>query len=324
MKFSIVIPVAPYRNAEILESLKQLDFSKKEFEIIVEKGINPSENRNRGTKKAKGEIIVFLDDDGTVNRELLKNAEKFFMNNSNIDIVGGPQLTPINEKGFAKISGYALSSKFGGWDVSNRYSIKKLNLNADETYLTSALMFCKKKIFNKVRFDHNLFPGEDSKFIMDAKKAGFKIAYSPNLTLYHRRRPSILGLIKQVFNYGKSGPTRQSLYETIKKPFFLIPSLFVIYLSFLSVFVFFYSLIKMSITGAFIGTSGGVEIFNFILFFPLILYITLNLLFSLYESLKNRDFIAILFLPFIFPLIHLSYGVGWIYGFITKTFLEIK
>jgi len=55
MKFSLVIPLAPGRNAEILDSIKQLDYSKKEFEIIVEEGTNPSDNRNKGAKKSKGE-----------------------------------------------------------------------------------------------------------------------------------------------------------------------------------------------------------------------------------------------------------------------------
>src|SRR4030042_6934149 len=113
MKFSLVIPVAPYRNAEILDSIKKLDYSAKEYEIIVEKGTNPSENRNRGAEKSKGRIIVFLDDDAVIDKNLLKEAEKFFDKYKEIDIVGGAQLTPLDQKGFAKISGYALSSKFG-------------------------------------------------------------------------------------------------------------------------------------------------------------------------------------------------------------------
>src|SRR4030043_214502 len=144
-----------------------MDFSKKNYGIIIERGPNASDNRNRGFKKSRGQIIVFLDDDGIVDKDLLKNAEKFFKEHPEIDIVGGPQLTPKDEKGFALVSGYTLSSKFGGWNTSSRYEKKKLNLNADDTFLTTAVMFCKKNVFEKVRFDENLFPGEDSKFVKE-------------------------------------------------------------------------------------------------------------------------------------------------------------
>ena len=77
-KFSIVIALAPYRSAEVLKSLKNVKYDKKKYEIIIKKGLNPSENRNYGIKKAKGEIIYFLDDDAIVDKNILKNAEEFF------------------------------------------------------------------------------------------------------------------------------------------------------------------------------------------------------------------------------------------------------
>lgn len=303
MKFSLIIPVAPYRNAEILGSIDKLDFSKKKFEVIIEKGTNPSENRNKGAEKSKGEILVFLDDDAVVHIDLLKNANSFFKEHPEIDIVGGPQLTPLDETGFAKISGYALSSKFGGWNASNRYGKKKLNLNADDTYLTSAILFCRKEVMKKVKFDPALFPGEDSKFVTEAKNIGFKIAYNPDLIIYHRRRPTLKALIKQIFNYGRVGPLREKFSETIKRPFFVIPSLFLIYVLFLPTI--------LSINNSF---------WKFIFLSPLFLYSILDLFFSFYESLKNRDWKGIFILPFIFPLIHLSYGAGWIYSWGKKIF----
>lgn len=316
MRFSLVIALAPYRDAEILKSIGEMDFSKKEYEVIIEKGFNASDNRNRGAEKAKGEIIGFLDDDGIVPENLLKNVERFFREHSEIDIVGGPQLTPLDEKGFAKISGYALSSKFGGWNTSNRYGKKKLNLNADGTHLTSAIMFCKKKVLKEIKFDTNLWPGEDPKFIEDARRKNFKVAYSPDLIIYHRRRPTLKALIKQIFNYGRVGPLKEKFSETLKKPFFLVPSLFFMYLIFL-VGILESPLIKIRITGNAINQDGIFSI-PFFFFLPLILYAFANLFFSVYESLKNKNIAGIFLLPFIFPIIHLSYGIGRIYGYAQK------
>lgn len=300
MKFSLVIPVAPERDAEIIDSIKKLDYPKSEFHVLVVRGRNPSENRNKGASKARGEIIAFLDDDAVLDKDYLKNAEEFFEKHKEINIVGGPQLTPEDDRGFAKISGYALSSKFGAWKISHRYSIKKENLDVDETALSSANLLCRKEVMEKIKFDSKLFPGEDPKFIEDAKKQGFKVAYSPNIILYHRRRPTIKGLIKQIFNYGKVRPAKESFINTIKMPFFLIPSIFLIYLvGLLIAIIIWYNI-------------------NFLWFIPLIAYFSLDLLFSAYDSINKKDCKAILVLPFIYPIIHLSYGSGMIWGYLRK------
>lgn len=302
MKFSLVIPVAPYRNAEILSSIAKLDFPKKEYEVIVENGTNPSANRNNGFEKSKGKIIVLLDDDAVLEEDYLRKVEEFFETHPEVDVVGGPQLTPKNEKGFAKISGYALSSKFGAWKLSNRYSSQKEVLDVDETALTSANLICKREVMEKVKFDLNLFPGEDPKFISDAKKEGFRVAYSPKIILYHRRRGTVKELIKQISNYGKTRTKKEKFSDTMKNPFFIFPSMFVIYLVI--------NLIAILI-----------PVFNkFAILFsiPLLIYLLLGLIFTLYDSARNKDVKAIFILPFIYPLIHISYGWGMIMGYLEK------
>ena len=311
MKFSLVIPVAPERNAEILESIKELDYPKKEFHVVVVKGKNPSENRNKGAKKSTGEIIGFLDDDANLDKNFLKNVENFFNEYPLVDVVGGPQLTPSDDTGFAKISGYALCSRFGAAEACNRYRKGDLNLNADEDSITSANLFVRKQVMDKISFDTNLFPGEDPKFIEDVKEAGFRVAYSPDFVVYHRRRPTVKGLIKQIFNYGKVRPKKESFFRTLKRPFFLIPSLFVIYLAVLIIS----SLFNPVITGGVIGVDR--PILNF-LFIPLGLYLILAIIFSFIDSVNNKDFKSLLVLPFIYPVIHLSYGIGMIWGYMRK------
>src|SRR3989338_1007455 len=188
-KFSLVIALAPERKIEVLDSLKEMDYDPKKYEVIVEVGKNPSENRNRGIQKAKGEIIAFIDDDARVNKDLLKNAEEFFNQHPEIDVVGGPQLTPKDDSFFAKATGCALSSFFGTYTMSNRYRLGELSLNADETSLTSANFFVRRKVFKKIGgFNPLLFPGEDPELITRMKQNGIKVAYSPSIIIYHRRR----------------------------------------------------------------------------------------------------------------------------------------
>jgi len=312
MRFSIVIAVAPERGAEIIESIKKLDYPKNQFHVVVVEGKNPSENRNKGFDRAKGEYIIFLDDDAKINADYLKNVERFFEKHPYVDIVGGPQLTPEDDRGFAKISGYGLSSYFGAWKISQRYSCNEEDCDVDETFLTSANLISRGKVMDKVKFEPKLFPGEDPKFISDARKLGFKAAYSPEIIIYHRRRASVKGLAKQIFNYGKVRPLKESFFETLKMPFFLVPSLFLIYLVLLIGSV----LINPQITGNVIGIK--INEISFWWFAPLIFYLVLVLLFTIYDSAKNKNFRAIFLLPFIYPLIHLSYGAGMIYGYLKK------
>src|SRR3989344_3451056 len=296
MKFSIIMPLAPERDCEVKASLENLDFDKKEYEVIIKVGKNPSLNRNNGAKESKGEILCFLDDDAFIENDILKKAENFFKK-YNVDILGGPQLTPKDDKYFAKTSGYAISDFFCTSFMSNRYKKGKLNLNADENSLTSAICFVKKEVFDKLNgFNLNLFPGEDPEFFYRAKKQGFKIAYSPEIFIYHRRRPTLKLLWKQFSNYGYTRVKKERKIGNKINILYLLPSVFLIYLILL---------IPLSL----------IRIF-FIL--PLIIYILIILISGIKQIIIYKDLKSIFLLPFIYPLIHVSYGYGLIKGLIKE------
>lgn len=294
MKYSIIIALAPERNCEVKTSVENLDFNKKEYEIIIESGNNPSLNRNNGAKKAKGKILFFLDDDAKIEKDLLNKAEIFF-NKYNPDILGGPQLTPSDDKYFAKTSGYAMADFFCTSYMSNRYKKGKLNLNANENDLTSAICFVKKDVFNKLKgFNLNLFPGEDPEFFFRAKKSGFKIAYSPEIYIYHRRRPTLKSLIKQFYNYGLTRVKKEKQAGLKPKLLYLLPSLFLIYLI----------------------TLPGFLLLSYLFIIPIIIYLLIVIISSIKQVIIYKDFKSIFLLPFIYPIIHLSYGYGLIKGLI--------
>lgn len=307
MKFSLVIPVAPNRRAEILRSIERLDYPKIDYEVIVVRGRNPSENRNKGAEMAKGDIIAFLDDDAILPKDYLIKAESFFNEYSEIDIVGGPQLTPHDDGYFAKISGSALASKFGAWDKSSRYQRNNLNLNAHENDITSANLICRKKITSFLKFHTKIFPGEDPKFIIDAKNNGYKVAYSPTIVVYHRRRHNPKELVIQIFSYGKVRTKIDSFINTLKNPILFIPSFFSVYIILLLLLPVYYNLLNSIFVS---------EIIFPVLFSPLILYLILAISFAVYEGLKNKSLGIIILLPFVFLTIHLSYGFGFIYGYL--------
>ena len=295
-KFSIVIALAPERKIEILESLKLTDYDSKKYEIIVELGKNPSENRNRGIQKSKGEIIAFIDDDAVVDKNIFKNAEDFFNKYKEIDVVGGPQLTPEDDSFFAKATGEALSSFFGSYKMNARYKAGNLNLDANEDSLTSANLFVRKKVFDKIKgFDPLLFPGEDPELITRMKQNGIKVAYSPSIIVYHRRRNNYSSFFKQIFKYGQVRVIKEKINKRPLSPIFLLPSLFTIY------FIFLIPLYLIH------------EIF----LIPFIIYTTIALLFS-FSSAAKMNPLYVIMLPLIFLSLHIAYGLGMLHSIITK------
>lgn len=288
-ELSIIVPIGKKRNFYALDSLKR---QKINCEIIIELGENPSRNRNNGIRKARAPLVAFINAHSIPPDDWATKAVHFFKKYPKIDIFGGPQLTAPTEAHFGKISGYALSSIFGVADVGARYKRKSVNFNANEKDLTSANLICKKKVVEAINFDESLWPGEDPKFIADAKRAGFKAAYSPELFIYHKRRDNMRDFAQQIFRYGMARPQKESFFETLRKPFFLAPFLFVIYLAIFTILTFV----------------------NYFFLFPILLYVVLLIVFSIHECIKNNDLKAIFYLPIIFFSIHVFYGLGFIYG----------
>ena len=296
IKFSLVIPVAPWRNPEILKSLSTLKYDKNKYEIIVEKGKNASENRNKGIQRSLGETIVFLDDDAIIKEDYLEKLEKFLTQHPNIDVVGGPQLSPKPKNMFERFSGMVLASNFGAFRVNKRYKETKLETNANEIYLTSANLCVKKIIFNRIGgFNKNLWPGEDPEFIVRAKKAGMRIAYNPELIVYHKRRGDFAGYCKQIFKYGFTRP-RLNRISGETKFFFLIPMIFSIYFLLLPL----------------------LSLINIIFIIPLIAYLLLSVIFSVYDSARNGSVTSFFVLPFLYLFTHLSYGIGMLVGYFAR------
>ena len=64
--------------------------------------------------------------------------------------------------------------------------------------------------------------------------------------------------------------------------------------------------------------------FYFLIWSPLILYLILNLSFSLADAIINRHFTAFFVLPFVYLTIHLSYGLGFLLYSIRNIFKSNK
>lgn len=148
----------------------------------------------------------------------------------------------------------------------------------------------------RIQFDELLYPGEDPKFIADVKAAGFRTAYSPEIIAYNRRRASLFPFMKQIFNYGKARPQKETLVETAQRPFFFAPTMFLVYVVALPLLTSIHSFLAI----------------------PFFVYLSIASLFAVYESAKNGELPAAPLLLVLFTVMHLSYGAGFIFGLATS------
>ena len=131
--FSIIIPVKAI-NKYVYENIKHIKLmSQKNWEVLIvtnedepnpwneEKNIflfssgrvAPGIKRDLAAKNAKGNILVFLDDDSYPIRDYLNVAQNEFKDEKTIAI-GGPGITPESDGLIQKISGATFFSRFSG------------------------------------------------------------------------------------------------------------------------------------------------------------------------------------------------------------------
>ncbi|MFA6185075.1 MAG: glycosyltransferase [Candidatus Shapirobacteria bacterium] len=299
--FSIIIPVRqinPYLKETLLKLKKQ---SVKNFEVLVitdeiSGSANPSEKRNLGTKTAKGDYLVFFDDDSFPSKNYFKNAFKLITKNPTFAAFCGPCITPPKDNLYQKASGLVWSSWFGSGGAGvYRNSVQKTRFVDD---YPSVNLIVKKSDFNLAGgFDSSYWPGEDTVLCLKlVKKLNKKIYYHPSLIVYHHRRSVIIPHLQQITRYAiQRGFFVKKFPETSRKIGYFIPSIFTLYIILITIFPL-----------------------NFLFKLPLYLYLSI-LFFTFLKFIFQKNNPKVSFLAVIsIPLTHLYYGILFLHGLFKK------
>ena len=321
-KFSIIIPV-PKLNDYILKdtipALKKQTY--KNFELIIilnrlpaKKSLSspflklfpshphntPSEKRNLGVKKSKGEILVFLDDDAYPDKNWLKNALSLFKN-KNISAVCGPGLTPPNDPLLAKVSGHFWSSYLGSGGAGTYRNLPQKTRPVDD-YPSFNFFVRKKDFLTAGNFDSRYWPGEDTKLCHDlVYKLKKKIVYHPQVTVYHHRRAIFKPHLKQLSRYAAMRARFTRIFpKTSKRPGYYLPAIATLIFFLTPLLIFFLEILSLCVI--------SIPLL-FIYLTLLVLYALGLFLTSLHVLLISRNpFLALLLIPTI-PISHLTYGL---------------
>ncbi len=230
-----------------------------------------------------GDIIVRLDAHTEYDILYLEKIIETF-EKTNADIVGG-HMRPIGVSIFQKAVSIATSNKFG---IGNSH-FHDVNY---EGYVDSVYLGAwKKEIFYDVGlFDENFIRNQDDEFHYRAKKFGKRIYLDSKIKSYYFPRTSAKKLFSQYFQYGLFKPLVLYKIKAETKFRHLIPPLFLCYITIIPLFLFFD---------------------NIAIIIPLFIYFSL----CIYISFGKREHLSIkVNETFIYPIIHISYGLGFLIG----------
>ncbi len=321
-KYTFVIPVKNI-NDHIRDIVPKINaFGRDDFEILIYPDENsdeiwpktrqietgpagPAVKRNSAVKDARGEILIFLDDDSYPEKNYLEILEIDF-SDPKIIAVGGPAMTPEDSPFWQKVSGATFLSSLSGGFPERYRPLGKKKLVDDWPTVNLAV---RKKIFEEVGgFRLDYWPGEDTIFCLDLlNKKGAKILYDPELIVYHHRRDGVLKHIKQISSYGlHRGYFAKRFPETSLRWRYFMPSAFVLFI----------------ILGAVAGLYYPPLAYLYVFGWGVYLVALGNAFFDIMKHEKR--FLVALAAPYYIFLTHIFYGLRFLQGLVFTRKLKSK
>ena len=324
VSFIVVAYNAGSKLENLLEDLKKQDYNHNDIEIILVdsnssdntkdimmkfKEINKTFSKvlvldnpkkilpcgwNIALEASTGDLILRVDAHSSLPNDFIsKNVNRIDMGEK---IVGGHRISIIDENNaWQKTLLIAEKSIFGSGIATYRRKER------EEYVSTLAHAAYSREVFKKVGgYDERLARTEDNEIHYRMKKAGYKFLLDPTIKSYHHARNSLSKMMKQKYLNGYWIGLTMGISPKCFSIYHFVPLVFVLALIFSIIFAFVFSGIPV------ILLLGAYFTFNI-----------LNTIFSIISEKKHLDY---LLLPFIFFLLHLSYGWGTLYGLIKLPF----
>ncbi len=211
LTFSVVIPAWPDEQRPYgLDYIDKVDWPIDHIEVIIAHGLDPNEQRTEAALVAKGDILVFFDNDSCPEPDYFKLLEKHY-SDPNIGGVCGPNpgiktkaLVPDLVEAIFR-SPFAVFSKYARYKSTG--SLRECS--------DSDVIFCNFTIRRKLYMDlgginPQIWPNEENEFL-DRCRSEYpeqKILYDPVLIAREPRPDSLISFANKMHNYGQGRARR--------------------------------------------------------------------------------------------------------------------
>lgn len=191
---------------------------------------HPGEARNPLIERARGQLLLFLDDDVTAPSNLLHNLATVAAEHPEVAVFGGPNETPLRSSRFQVIQGAVLSSVVGAGPVCRRYGPRPAAL-VDERWFTLCNLAVRRGTM--LPFLENLVGGEENALLNELGARGHRMLYEPHLRAFHERRGTSRSFAVQMEKYGRGRGELLRRQPSSTRLAYLVPSALLAYLALL-------------------------------------------------------------------------------------------
>ena len=253
---------------------------------------------NLAIKESSGEFIVRLDAHALYSKNYVNKCIQVLENSDeNIGNVGGfIETKSTNSSVFSRAVSLCLSSIFG-------VGISKFRISkpTKREFVDTVPFGCfRRSLFDELGLFNEEEPrNEDLEFNQRILRADKKIILDPDIHSTYFSRSTLNKLFSQQFDNGKIVTNKYRGKESFHKLRHFVPLLFFTYL----LSIPFFSLFENTYF-----TEANLYLY------PGFLYLILNVSFSIFIALRNKDILLFPSLIFVFFVIHFSYGLGSFFG----------
>ena len=244
---------------------------------------------NIGVANTSGEVFIILGGHAYINQDFVRKNIEVLQRDEKVGCAGG-QILNIHENHTSEIISRAMASSFGVGNATFR-------VGGEAGYVdTVAFGAYRKKIHDEIGgFDEDLVRNQDDEYNFKVTKAGYKIYFDPEIISNYYVRGSIIKLYRQYYQYGYWKVYVNKKHKTVTTWRQLVPLVFVL--------------------GIFIGLVGTIIIpgFIWIYLFGLVSYAFLAIMSGISAG---RNFKEAFQVAAVFPVLHFSYGLGYLVGII--------
>lgn len=239
--------------------------------------------------QSQTELFAVADDDAIYPDHWISDLYRVMKDDKKVGFAGGPCRPLLNsqssatERCIAEVSASYLGTTNLSFRVKQGDRIRK----ADETNLVANGLY-RREVFAKIlneEFDKIPIAAWENYILIRMHQLGYSTMQVPSAYFLHKQRSSPIGFMRQIF---RSGTGRinffiQFKWEALKKPYIFVPLLFTLYI------------LTLPLT---------------LIFAPLLIYVLLVIAASWRSPYRFR-------LPFFYFMLHISYGLGMLWGSMT-------